>query len=79
MGSSSSGTVAIVNDFRDARESAREELRRQLAFWRERLQIVSNSCRSGAVRERAEHEVQSLERRIADLDTQSRAAGRGDA
>ena len=79
MGSSNSGKVAIVNDPRDTSESAREELQRQLAFWRERLQIVSNSCRSGALRERAAQEVHSLERRIADLGTQSRSAGRGDA
>ena len=44
-----------------------EELRRQLQFWRERLQIASNSCRAGALRERAANEIQSLERTIEEL------------
>ena len=48
----------------DTRHAEIEKLRGQLEFWRERLQIASNSCRSGALRERAAHEVQSLERML---------------
>ena len=48
-------------------DSSVEELQRQLQFWRERLQIASNSCRAGALRERAANEIQSLERTIEKL------------
>ena len=39
----------------------------RLRFWRERRQIASNSCRSGAWREQASREVQALERALEDL------------
>ena len=51
--------AAIVRDIAQAEE--------RLAFWRERMQIVSNSCRSGALREQAAREVQGLERALEDL------------
>ena len=43
------------------------QMEQRLAFWRQRLQIVSNSCRSGALREQAAREVQDLERSLEDL------------
>ena len=52
----------IVATYRDIAQA--EE---RLVFWRQRLQIVSNSCRSGALREQAAREVQGLERALEDL------------
>ena len=43
------------------------QMEERLAFWRQRLQIVSNSCRSGALREQAAREVQHLERSLEAL------------
>ena len=54
----------------DTRQAEIDELQRQLGFWRERLQIASNSCRSAALRERAANEIQALERSIEDLGRQ---------
>ena len=51
--------TAIHRDIAQAEE--------RLAFWRQRLQIVSNSCRSGALREQAAREVQSLELALEGL------------
>ena len=56
-----------MDDRLDTSQGKIEELQRQLQFWRERLHIASNSCRSGALRERAASEIQSLERMIEDL------------
>ena len=50
---------AIQRDIAQAQE--------RLAFWRERMQIASNSCRSGALRGQAEREIQGLERALEDL------------
>ncbi len=55
-----------MDDRRESTQAEIAELQRQLEFWRERLQIASNSCRSGALRERAANEIQSLERMIDD-------------
>ena len=59
-----------MDDRLDTRQAEIEELQRQLGYWRERLQIASNSCRSAPLRERAANEIQSLERMIDDLGRQ---------
>ena len=53
-----------------SRQGKIDALQQQLAFWRERLQIASNSCRSGALRERAASEIHALERMLDDLGRQ---------
>ena len=53
-----------MDNRRTTDEEVLADLQRQLAFWRERMQIAGSTCRSGVQREHATRQMQDVQQRI---------------